>query len=596
MTRPRYIFFWLMWLFNFAIVSGQSIPDQWLTTYEKSGFKKTPRYDETMEYCRRLESASPWIKIVSFGTSPEGRDLSLVIASKDGISDPKSALMSGKAILLVQNGIHAGEIDGKDACLMLLRDMVITKSKASLLDHVIFLVIPIFNVDGHERFGPYNRINQNGPDEMGWRVTAQNLNLNRDYMKADAPEMWAWLRMYNAWLPDFFIDAHVTDGADYQYTVTYDIEKGETAAQPVREWIINDYLPSLNQIRTDGIPVAPYIMFRDDTDPSKGLLGGSTPPRFSTAYVALHNRPGLLIETHMLKEYKKRVEGTYAVIETTLRVLNRDYKKLREKITQADSITSRTIALSNFPLQFERVDTPSQTVHFYGYRQTNEKSAVSGGIKMVYSKEPVEIDIPRYDSLRVTKSISPPVAYIIPRQWNEVIERLELHGVKLEKLKAPQRLYVELYKLTAPKWQQRPFEGRLGVTYNIEVTHDSMTYPAGTVVVRMNQPAAKVAIHLLEPAAPDAFVQWGFFNTIFEQKEYAEDYVLEPLASRMLSENQILRREFDQKLRDDTSFAHSPRARLQFFYQRSPYWDSQVNLYPVARLMSDEELNTESLQ
>jgi hypothetical protein len=247
--------------------------------YEKSGYKKTPRYKETMEHCRRLEQGSPWIKVTKFGTSPEGRDLPLVIVSKDKLFDPKQAAKSDKAILLIQNGIHAGEIDGKDACLMLLRDIAITKTKASLLDHVILLVIPIYNVDGHERFGPYNRINQKGPEEMGWRVTAQNLNLNRDYLKADAPETQAWLKLFNAWLPDFFIDCHVTDGADFQYAVTYGIEQHENVAPTVRSWIREKYLPMLSALRLDGIPVAPYIFLRDALDPLKGQDGGESLPQ-----------------------------------------------------------------------------------------------------------------------------------------------------------------------------------------------------------------------------------------------------------------------------------------------------------------------------
>lgn len=596
MMKTRSFIVCFLMLMGVVIAVAQSVPAEWLTYYEKSGSTKTPRYDETMAYCRRLSDASPWIKVTSFGTSPEGRDLVCVIASREGFTDPVKARKSGKAILLVQNGIHAGEIDGKDACLMLLRDIAITKTRAALLDHVIFLVIPIFNVDGHERFGPYNRINQNGPEEMGWRVTAQNLNLNRDYMKADAPEMKAWLKLYTAWFPDFFIDCHVTDGADFQYVVTYSIESGINVPPAVGEWINRDYLPSLNKIRTGGVPVTSYVMFRDDTDPSKGIEGGILPPRFSTDYVVLHNRPGLLIETHMLKEYKKRVEGTYQVIDTTLAVLNREYQRLRERISVADSVTSAETALSVFPLQFDVADTPNRSVHFYGFRQMNAKSAISGAIRRVYTKDPVEMDLPLYDSIYPHVSVTLPAAYLIPRQWESVIERLELHGILLEKLKRDQKLPVELYKLTGAKWQPRPFEGRLGVTYNIDLVHDSVLYPAGTVIVQLHQPAAKVAVHLLEPGAPDALVRWGFFNTIFEQKEYAEDYVLEGMAEQMLAADHKLKEEFDRRVREDSTFAHSPRARLQFFYQHSPYWDSQLNIYPVARLQSEDGLQTEPLK
>ncbi len=574
-----------------AAAWSQPVPPGWETPYEQSGFVRTPRYEETMAYCRKLADASPWIRLMSFGKSPEGRDLPLVIASKEREFDPRKAGRSGKAVLLIQNGIHAGEIDGKDACLMLLRDIAITKTKASLLDHVILLVIPIYNVDGHERFGKYNRINQNGPEEMGWRVTAQNLNLNRDYVKADAPETRAWLNLYTSWLPDFFVDCHVTDGADYQYDVTYTIETHRNVPAPVRTWVISQYLPVLSRLTTNGVPATPYVSFRDDRDPMKGLEGGTMPPRFSTVYTTLQNRPGLLIETHMLKDYRTRVEGTYQMLEATLRALNNDYRSLKEAVRLADEQTAAGVERP-FPLQFGTADVPSDTVHFLGYRQRNEPSDISGATRIIYTKEPFEADIPRYDSMTVTKSVEPPEAYLIPRQYSEVISRLKLHGLKIEELAAPETLTVEMYRLTNASWQQTPYEGRHPVRYNAAASTVTRTFPAGTAVVRLHQRAARVALHALEPDGPDSFLAWGFFDAIFEQKEYAEGYVMEPLARSMLAADSALRNEFAARLRTDSAFAKSPGARLNFFYRHSPYWDDQVNLYPVARLMTAAPLKT----
>ncbi|MBI1807583.1 MAG: M14 family metallopeptidase [Ignavibacteria bacterium] len=587
----RRIFFLLITLSTTVCVS-QTIPEKWLTYYEQSGFKKTPRYAETIEFCKRLEKASPWIKVMSFGKSPEGRDLSLVIASKERAFDPVKASKSNKAILLIQNGIHAGEIDGKDACLMLLRDIAITKTKSSLLDHVILLVIPVYNVDGHERFGPYNRINQQGPEEMGWRVTGQNLNLNRDYLKADAPETQAWLKLFTSWLPDFFIDCHVTDGANFQHAITYGIEYHENVASTVRTWILDKYLPALSHLETGGAPVAPYIFLRDDKDPTKGLQGGTAPPRFSTIYVTLQNRPGLLIETHMLKDYKTRVSGTYRMIEVTLERMNQEYTSLRSAVRSADAQTSKGVERP-FPLQFESVDVPNQVFHYMGLQQKNEPSEISGGTRTIYTQDPFEVNVPRYDSIKVTKFVDPPTAYLIPQQWKEVIERLRMHGVKIERLKVETELDVELYRFSNAKWQQTPFEGRHGATYSVETMNGKRTFPAGTAVVRLNQRAGRVVLHALEPEAPDAFAAWGFFDAVFEQKEYAEDYVMESMAREMLAKDPALKKEFDSKLQSDTAFAKSPGSRLNFFYQHSPYWDNQVNLYPVARLMKDVPLQTD---
>jgi hypothetical protein len=577
-------------LFFVAFVGNafaQSVPEKWLTPYELSGFKKTPPYNETMSYCRKLEKASPWVRIVSFGKSPEGRDMPLVIVSKDKAFSPEKARKTGKDVFLIQNGIHAGEIDGKDASLLLLRDMVVTKTKASLLDHVILLVIPFYNVDGHERISPYNRINQDGPEEMGWRVTGQNLNLNRDYMKADAPETQAWLKLYTAWLPDFLVDCHVTDGADYQYVVTYTVEMHVNMPQQVRSWLKSTYVPAVTAtMASQGVPIVPYVYLVDNKDLSKGMGGGAAPPRFSTAYAAAQNRPSLLIETHMLKDYKTRVDGTYKMLVASLECVNKSYKALHAAVTDADKMTATHLD-NPFALRFEDVHVTSDTVHFLGYKPKIEKSDISGADKVEFTHEPINLDIPRYDSVKVSVAVTPPVAYIIPQQWETVISRLKLHGIILEKLEKPIELEVELYKFSDAKWQQRPYEGRHTVTFSVKSFTEKRTFPAGTIVARTNQRAARVLIHALEPQAPDAFVAWGFFDAIFEQKEYGEDYVLEKLAADMIAKDPGLKEEFDAKVKADTAFAHAPYERLNFFYQHSPYWDKSLNVYPIARLMKD---------
>ncbi len=582
----------LIIVINSCWLLSQTKYDDWLTFYEKSGCKRTPRYSETIDYCKKLEKASSWIKVLTFGKSPEGRDLILVIASKDKSFTPQKVHNAGKAILLVQNGIHAGEIDGKDACLMLLRDIAITKTKEMLLNHVTLLVIPIYNVDGHERFGKYNRINQNGPEEMGFRVTAQNLNLNRDYMKADAPETQAWLKMFNEWLPDFFIDAHVTDGADYQHIVTYGIEIYQNLAEPIRSWVKDKYLPMISNLEINGVPVAPYLSLRDHLEPLKGLQSGVASPRLSTPYVALQNRPALLIETHMLKDYKSRVEGTYQTIVATMELLNREYVSLREAVKQTDEQTINNLE-HQFPISFKTLDVPRGYFHYLGFKQKNEKSNISGGIRIIYTNEPLEADIPIYDSIVLSKVIEPPVAYLIPRQWQEVIDRLKMHGVKMKNLKEPVELDVEMYRFSHVKWQQTPYEGRHPVTYSVEKIHDKKLFPAETKVIFLNQRTARVIINALEPEAPDAFVAWGFFDAIFEQKEYTEDYVMEPIAEEMLAKDSVLKKEFESKLQSDSVFAQNPFARLNFFYQRSLWWDTNINLYPIARLVKNVPLRLE---
>src|SRR2546426_982458 len=296
----------------------------------------------------------------------------------------------------------------------------------------------------------------------------------------------------------------------------------------------------------------------------------------------------------MLKDYKTRVDATYKMLESTIALAGNDFPALHRAVTEADEEASRGIG-QPVPLGFELADKPNAAIRFLGYKQLLEKSDISGTDRVVYTKVPYEANIPRYDSLIVTKSVQPPFAYLIPRQWREGIDRLRLHGLKVERLTAPATLDVESYRFSNAAWQQAPFEGRHPVTYSVQSGKEHRSFPAGTAVVRMNQRAARVAVHALEPEAPDAFVAWGLFDAIFEQKEYAENYVMETMARDMLAKDPQLKKEFEARLERDTSFAHSPAARLRFFYERSPYWDSEMNRYPVVRLMTNARLETEPL-
>lgn len=573
-------------------VMAQSVsppaPPEWQTRAEKTEYRETPRYDETIAYAKKLAAGSPLIRYTTFGQSGEGRALPLLIAATGDDFTPEAARQSGKAVVLIQACIHPGEPDGKDAGLALLRDIAITKTRPGLLEKVVLLFIPIYNVDGHERFSPYNRINQNGPAESGWRGTTVNLNLNRDYMKADAPETRAWLRLWTDWNPDFFIDCHVTDGADFQYNITYQYEHHDNAPASVRDWmkdvIEGHAVPASN---ADGNMLTTYLVFRDNRDFSQGIVGFIATPRFSTGYTPLRNRPGLLIETHMLKDYRSRVRGTYDLLRHCLEEVNRDPQRLMQAVRLADE---QTIAdgraynpAARYPLRFESTDK-SVPFQLKALESRRELSDVSGAVRVIFGTKPVEMTVPLYDDLKTTASVTTPLYYIVPPQWREVIGVLKAHGIRLQRLNAPATLEVESYRFSDAKWATAPFEGRLLVTYKTEPVKETRTYPAGSIVVPMAQASARVALYLLEPDAPDSFVAWGFFNPIFEEKEYAEDYVMEKLAREMLAKDENLRREFEQRLMNDPKFAASATERLRFFYMRSPYWDRQINLYPVGRI------------
>jgi hypothetical protein len=599
-----------MCLRHFALLAGMSVllpalsltaqtNAEWATPAEASNYQTTPNYAETMAYLRRVAAAAPQqVRIESFGKTGEGRDLYIVIASRDGEFDPAKLHAERRPILLVQNAIHAGEMDGKDSCLALLRDMVITKTQAKLLDRAVFVFIPIYNADGHERRSPYNRINQNGPREMGWRGNGTNLNLNRDYMKAQTPETRAFFGMFEHWLPDFFVDDHVTDGADYQYDVTFTIDDGPNVASGTAQWIDKTLVPAIEKnVNASGHLAAPtYITLVDDSDPSKGLGFNDDAPRFSTGEMILENRPGMLVELHMLKDYKTRVTGNYETLRALLEILNRDADVLIDLNRKADEEAMRTGG-KPFPLA---VGWAGQTTSFAyrGYKSTQEKSAVSGATWVRYSHEPWNVTLPLQTGFKVISEVTAPSAYIVPLQWTRVIEVLDAHRVEYKRTTEAWTGAVETYRCSGMQWQSNPFEGRHplfpgenpgttpGKFGECKSVTETVTYPAGSLVVPLNQRLSKVAVQWLEPKGPDSSMAWAFWDPIFEQKEYGEGYVEERLAREMMSKDPALKAEFEKQMASDPKFAANPAARLAWFYDHSAWHDPQLGLYPVGRLKS----------
>ncbi len=574
----------------FAQSDMGTVPVEWQTVAEKTDYKTTSTYDETIAYCKKLAAASHGlVTYTTYGKSGEGRDLPLLIAASDGANSPKWARKAGKAVVLIQAGIHAGEIDGKDAGLALFRDIAITKTRLDLLKNVVILFEVIYNVDGHENHSPFMRINQNGPEETGFRANATNLNLNRDYMKADAPETRAWLKLWNEWQPDLFIDCHVTDGADFQYNVTYEYAHFQESPPSVTAWM-NDHFDGVvvPNVEKEGNLLTHYVEFAG-REITNGIATFIATPRYATGYTPLRNRAGLLVETHVYKPYKSRVRGTYDTLRYTIEEVGRSKDTLFAANVIADTQTVERGKTYDdkrqFPLKLDVTET-STPIQFKGLSYTMEDSVVSGGKKIVYGTEPKTYTIPKFDEGKVIASVAPPLGYIIPPQYADVIEVLKAHGIKLVRLTKPREFEVESYKLTEPKWATAAFENRVTVTCKPVPITEKRTYAAGSVIVSLDQEAANVAIHLLEPAGPDSFVYWGFFNSVFEQKEYGENYVLEKLAVKLLAEDPKLQEEFDRRLLDPT-FARSPRARLEFFYQHSRYFlDQKVGIYPVGRIVT----------
>ncbi len=573
---------------------SKNVPQEWRTLAEQTDYKKSWNYADTIAFANKLAKASDKIVYKSFGKSGEGRDLPLLIVSEDKDFTPEKAKKSGKAIVFIQAGIHSGEIDGKDAGFALLRDIAITKTRADLLKNSVIIFVPIYNVDGHEMRSPYNRINQNGPDEMGFRATSTNLNLNRDYMKADAPETRAWLALWNEWKPDFFIDCHVTDGADFQYNVTYEYAHFQEVSGEIKNWMDAHFDGKIvPKVESEGNLLTHYVEFAG-REVTGGIATFIATPRFATGYAPLRNRPGLLIETHSYKPYKSRVRGTYDILRYTIEEINQSKASLFEANKHAVEETIKRGETydpnEKFPLRLQITEN-STPLNFKGTEYTKEKSDISGAEAIHYGTKPLNITIPRYDEAKIAASVAPPLYYIVPPQWQNVIEALQAHGIKFQKIEKPLTIEVESYRLTEPKFAPMSFESHNTVSYKINPIKETRTFPANSIIISTAQETGNVLIHLLEPDSQDSLAYWGFFSAIFEQKEYGEAYVIEKLAREMMAKDENLKREFEEKLKDET-FAKNPRARLNFFYERSPYFDKRIGLYPVGRIITklDEKI------
>ena len=553
--------------------------DPWVTAFEADAeHDESPNYADTRAWFDRLDAASDLIRIEQFGVSPEGRPIYAVIASKDGaVLDPS------KPVLLAQAGIHPGEIDGKDAGMMLLRDIAFN-GKSDLLDRVNLILIPILSVDGHERASAYSRPNQRGPRIQGWRNTAANQNLNRDYLKLDQPEMRAVRGLILKYKPDLYVDIHVTDGMDYQYDVTYGFngENGVYSRSPASSrWLDTVFKPAINAgLEAQGHIPGELVFGVDDRNPRAGLSDGGLGERFSNGWGAAAHVPTILIENHSLKPYEQRVLGTYVFLEDTMRLLARQGTALRAAITEDSALRPTSI-----PANFEADATPTTTRTFRGIRYETWDSPASGRseVRWLGQADPEPWALPFFGS-HPTLTLARPKAYWVPSYRADLIERLRIHGIRMETLEAPRTVPVEMLRLDDPRVASRHNEGHVQVAVTaVTPTRRDWTYPVGSVRVPTDQPLGDVVVLLLEPQSTESFFAWGLFPEVLSRVEYIEGYAIAPLAEAMMAADPALKDAFETKLAADPAFAADGDARLQWFYERTPFYDDHYRLYPVGR-------------
>ena len=579
--------------------------NHWITATEKSGFITTPTYAETMSWFKKLTAASPLLKMVSIGKSAEGRNIFMIIATTEKISTAAALKKSGKPVLLVQAGIHAGEIDGKDAGMMLLRDIAFGNKKY-LLEGVNFLFIPILNVDGHERSSPYNRPNQRGPQNMGWRTNSQNLNLNRDYAKIDTKEIRAVINVINQYNPLLYMDIHVTDGADYQYDITFGGHGPQGYSKNISNWLATKYKVQADKDLTSAGHLPGQLLFAvNDRDFSEGSVLILGEPRFSDAYGDLRHTASILVENHSLKPYKQRVLGTYVLLESTLKLLAKEGRSLKVATVKDRAQRVATIPMKwkvsqmNTAVSFESQSTLLEknktaplpdSMMLLGIESKINRSAITNADYVEWTGKPVTLKVANFRGTEGIELVSRPKGYYVPASCYEIIERLKIHGIKMDILKQPKTVTVEMYRIQDVKFQNTegkalPFEGHIQVTGTPKAETKQQLFAAGSAYITTDQPLGDLAMILLEPSSPDSYFQWGFFPQVFQLTEYIEAYVMEPTIKQMLQNSPELKNEFEQKKAQDAAFAKDPAAIFSWFYSKTKYYDNQYLLYPVGRTL-----------
>lgn len=557
------------------------------TVAERSGFTQTGRYDEVIALCEAFASRyRDAVRCSEFGTTPEGRPMKVLVASRSGALTPEAAKEKQLPVVLVQGGIHAGEIDGKDAGFLALRELLEQEADPGVLAKVVLVFVPVFNIDGHERFGRWNRPNQRGPEEMGWRTTGQNLNLNRDYVKADTPEMQAMLALINRWDPLAYIDLHVTDGAKFEHDISIQVEpvnSGDPALRAVGKAFRDGVIERL--AAQGALPLAFYPSFVESDNPASGFEDGVATPRFSHGYTQLRNRLGMLVETHSWRDYPHRVRATRNTILAVLELVAANGGGWQQQVKAADA---RAMKLGGQAVALDyKASAKSRTIPFRGYAYTRTPSEISGALMTRYDERKPEVwNLPLRDDVQPGRVVTAPKAgYIVPAAhaaW--IAAKLEQHGITFNRIKQAQpKARVEAFRADKTELAAGSVEGHQRTTLAGSWKAETQDIAAGALFVPIAQPKARLVMALLEPQAPDALAAWGEFNNAFERKEYMEDYVAEDVARAMLAKDRKLKAAFEQRLKDDAEFARNPQARLEFFARRHSSWDGRYNLYPVMR-------------
>lgn len=579
-----------------ALLCGLALPltalagDWPVTVAEESDYRQTGQYDEVVAMSRELAERSEHARWSEFGTSENGRPLGVLKVAADRA--PRAEDAEDRDVVLVTAGIHPGEVAGTDGGLAWVRDRLAAPDGERFGEETVLLFIPVFNVDGHERSGRWHRINQDGPEETGWRSNARNLNLNRDFTKADSAEMRAWLELFDRWDPDLLLDLHTTNGADFQYDITYILEHDDFLPEAARDWKQESFFEGVfPALEKRGHQLAPYIWLRDGRDPEAGFDFFIATPRYSSGYSAVRNRPGMMLELHAMKDYPTRVRASYNFLDEIFRHLAESPGALREATARADrEVAERAGAGDRFALDLE-ITGEEESFELATYEYALEEIEPIGEFLQYDRDRPQTIEVPYARETRVRAETAAPLAYAVPPAWGEVIERLELHGIPTRELGEATTTQVSQYRLRDVAWAEQPYEGRHRVTdLDAEKDRVQRELPAGTRIIPADNRHAGLILHLLEPEAADSLLQWGFFNSIFQNSEYAEPRILARKAAERLDRDPELARAYRERLEADPGFADQPMEKVRFLYEQGPWFDQELGILPVYRIETEAAL------
>lgn len=572
-------------LFITILITGQLVTyaqqNNWYTPYEKGNKNQTATYQESLDFYTALDKKFETIKMTEMGETDSGEPLRLIIFDPDKSFDLTQK--QSKAVLLINNNIHPGEPDGVDASMMLFRDLVLNKITAP--KNTLIAMIPFYNIGGTLNRNSFSRVNQNGPESYGFRGNNRNFDLNRDFIKSDTKNARSFAEIFHLVNPDVFIDNHVSNGADYQYILTYIQTQHQKLGTDLGNYLKNEMTPKIRtQLLKKKIESIPYVTVYG-ASPEKGFTQMMDLPRYSTGYASLFHSIGYMPETHMLKKYEDRVKVTYEFMLETIVQTDADYLKIKNLRAK----NQHQFKPGSFYTLVWNIDsTKVERIDFLGFESGYKKSDISGKDRLFYDqKKPFKKQIPYYHFYKPQKQVKIPTAYIIPKSWWNVVDLLKLNNVEMIQLKKDTLIEVEKYKIADYKTAGSAYEGHYPHSNTtVQKAMEKVIFQKGDYYIPTQQFAVKYLLETLEPEAPDSFFNWNFFDGILQQKEGFSAYVFEDLAVEILAKDSVLREKFERKKAEDKSFSDNGAAQLDWIYKNSVYYEPSHLTYPVYRVLN----------